>query len=99
MAERLCLREIKHSCFFPEAVLHLKLHHPARDPDMIAQLDGMLERFRPLIKYAVLSGERSLIRSISVADIPVLERRLERHDSRRQEEILEDLYSFSIYRG
>ncbi|MBN1322907.1 MAG: hypothetical protein JW986_02760 [Methanotrichaceae archaeon] len=63
------------------------------------RLDIMLGRFRPLIKYAVLSGDRSLIKGISVGDLPVLERRLERHDTRRQGEFLEDLYRFTLYRG
>jgi len=56
-------------------------------------------KYKTLLKYAVLSGEESLIRQIAPAiDLPVIERRLERHDDRKTKELLEEVYGFACYR-
>ncbi|MCX6674014.1 MAG: Vms1/Ankzf1 family peptidyl-tRNA hydrolase [Methanothrix sp.] len=63
------------------------------------KLAALMGKYKTLLKYAVLSGEESLIRQIAPGiGLPVVERRLERHDGRKTEEILEEVYGFTCYR-
>jgi len=63
------------------------------------KLVGLMGKYKTLLKYAVLSGEESLIRQIAPAiDLPVVERRLGRHDERKTKELLEEVYGFTCYR-
>ena len=63
------------------------------------KLVGLMGKYKTLLKYAVLSGEESLLRQIAPAiDIPVVERRLGRHDERKTKELLEEVYGFTCYR-
>jgi hypothetical protein len=68
--------------------------------DLIAQkLDELMGKYKTLLKCAVLSGEDSLIRQISPGiDLPVVEKRLVRHDERKTTALLEDVYGFTCYR-
>jgi hypothetical protein len=68
--------------------------------DMVQEkLAEMMGKYKTLLKYAVLSGEESLIHQIaSSIDLPVVERRLERHDYRKTKELLEEVYGFTFYR-
>jgi len=68
--------------------------------DLASQkLAELMGKYKTLLKYAVLSGEESLIRQIAPAiDLPVVERRLERHDERKTKELLEEVYGFTCYR-
>jgi len=68
--------------------------------DLASQkLAELMGKYKTLLKYAVLSGEESLIRQIAPAiDLPVVERRLERHDDRKTKELLEEVYGFTCYR-
>jgi hypothetical protein len=68
--------------------------------DMVQEkLAEMMGKYKTLLKYAVLSGEESLIRQIAPAiDLPVVERRLERHEERKTKELLEEVYGFTCYR-
>jgi hypothetical protein len=68
--------------------------------DLASQkLAELMGKYKTLLKYAVLSGEESLIRQIAPAiDLPVIERRLERHDDRKTKELLEEVYGFACYR-
>ncbi len=68
--------------------------------DLASQkLDGLMGKYKTLLKYAVLSGEDSLIRQIAPGiDLPVVERRLERHDGRKTKALLEEVYGFTCYR-
>jgi hypothetical protein len=68
--------------------------------DMVQEkLAEMMGKYKTLLKYAVLSGEESLIRQIApVIDLPVVERRLERHEERKTKELLEEVYGFTCYR-
>ena len=63
------------------------------------KLAALMGKYKTLLKYAVLSGEESLIRQIAPGiGLPVVERRLERHDGRKTEEILDEVYGFACYR-
>jgi hypothetical protein len=68
--------------------------------DLVQQkLAALMGKYKTLLKYAVLSGEESLISHIAPAiGLPLIERRLERHDGRKTEEILEEVYGFTCYR-
>jgi len=68
--------------------------------DLAAEkLDGLMGKYKTLLKYAVLSGEDNLIRQIAPGiDLPMVERRLERHDGRKTKALLEEVYGFTCYR-
>jgi len=68
--------------------------------DLAAEkLDGLMGKYKSLLKYAVLSGEDNLIRQIAPGiDLPVVEIRLERHDGRKTKALLEEVYGFTCYR-
>jgi hypothetical protein len=59
----------------------------------------LLGKYKTILKYAVLSGEESLIRQMAPSiGLPAVERRLERHDDRKTKELLEEVYGFTCYR-
>lgn len=63
------------------------------------KLQAMLGRYRPLLHYAVLSGEESLVRQIaSFVDLPLVERRLSRIDCKETNLLLDEVYGFVCYR-
>ena len=66
---------------------------------VIDKLQAMLGRYKPVLHYAVLSGEESLVRQIaSSIDLPLLERKLSRIDSRETNLLLDEVYGFVCYR-
>lgn len=66
---------------------------------VIQKLGEMAARFKSIAKYAVVGGDPALLRMISKSfDLPVVERKLERHDERRPDKLLEEVYSFYCYR-
>jgi hypothetical protein len=77
-----------------------------REEDIKNHLDAVLLRWSALEKkyssvarYVVLGGDPALLKQISLAiGLPAVERRLERYDEKRPEQVLEDVYSFSCYR-
>ncbi len=63
------------------------------------KLEAMLGRYKPVLHYAVLSGEESLVRQIAPSiDLPLVERRLSRIDSRETNLLLDEIYGFVCYR-
>ena len=66
---------------------------------VVQKLGEMAARFRSIAKYAVIGGDPALLRMISpTLNLPVVERKLERHDERRQDKLLDEVYSFYCYR-
>ena len=66
---------------------------------VIEKLGALLGRYKPLLHYAVLSGEEALVRQIaSFVDLPPVERSLPRIDSRETDLLLDEVYSFVCYR-
>jgi hypothetical protein len=66
---------------------------------VVQKLGEMAVRFRSIARYAVIGGDPVLLRMIvPTLDLPVVERKLERHDIRRPDKLLEDVYSFYCYR-
>lgn len=67
---------------------------------VVEKLSGLVEKYGPVLKYAVISGDQALLKQISPGiKIPIIERSIERHDERPSREIIEDLYKFTVYRS
>ena len=68
--------------------------------DLVTEkLETMLGRYKTVLHYAVLSGEESLVRQIaSFVDLPLVERKLSRIDSREANLLLDEIYGFVCYR-
>lgn len=65
----------------------------------LQKMASLMGRYKTLLKYAVLSGEESLISRIAPAiGLPRVERRLEWHEGQKTEELLEEVYGFTCYR-
>jgi Actinobacteria/chloroflexi VLRF1 release factor len=65
----------------------------------VQKLMEMAGRYRSVARYAVLGGDPALLKMISSAiDLPVVERRLERHDKKRLDKMLDEIYGFTCYR-
>jgi hypothetical protein len=63
------------------------------------KLAELMGKYKPLLKYAVVSGEESLVRQIAPGiGLPVVVRRLERHDERNIKSLLDEVYGFVCYR-
>jgi predicted RNase H-like nuclease (RuvC/YqgF family) len=77
-----------------------------REEDIKNHVDAALEKLSVLLgkygtiaKYAVLGGDESLIRQIAPSvSLPVIERRLEPHDEKELDLLLEEVYGFTCYR-
>jgi hypothetical protein len=68
--------------------------------DLAAErLAALMDKYKTLLKYAVLSGDESLIRQIAPSiDLPQVERTLARREERKTKELLEEVYGFTCYR-
>ena len=63
------------------------------------KLEAMMVKYKPLLHYAVLSGEEALVRQIaSFVDLPLVERTLPRIDSKETNLLLDEVYGFVCYR-
>jgi hypothetical protein len=77
-----------------------------REEDIRSHVDAVLQthtllkgKYGPLIKYAVLGGDESLIKQIAPSiGLPAVLRRLERHLEKEPEKLLDDVYGFTCYR-
>lgn len=63
------------------------------------KLAELMGKYKTLLKYAVLSGEEGLVRQIAPGiGLPVVQRRLERHDERNVKGLLDEVYGLVCYR-
>jgi peptide subunit release factor 1 (eRF1) len=77
-----------------------------REEDIRAHADAVVQKlsemagsYMSMAKYAVVGGDPTLLRMISPEiDLPVVERRLERHDGKRLGKLLGVVYGFTCYR-
>jgi len=61
-------------------------------------LSDLSKKYGSVAKFAVLGGDASLIKQvISAVSIPVVERRLERHDDKSLNKLLDEVYGFICY--
>jgi hypothetical protein len=67
---------------------------------VVRALKEMAGRYRSIARYAVLSGDPALIKMILPSiDLPLVERKLEKHDYKNLDNMLDDIYAFTCYRG
>ncbi|HOV51818.1 MAG TPA: Vms1/Ankzf1 family peptidyl-tRNA hydrolase [Methanothrix sp.] len=77
-----------------------------REEDVSNHIEAVLQRlaefrakYASVVKYAVLGGDQSLMKQIAPAlGLPVVERRLDRHDEKRLDRLLDEVYGFKCYR-
>jgi len=63
------------------------------------KLSMLLAKYGTIVKYAILSGDESLTRQIKPSIcLPIVERRLETHDEKQLDSLLEEVYGFTCYR-
>ncbi|MCX8206845.1 MAG: Vms1/Ankzf1 family peptidyl-tRNA hydrolase [Methanothrix sp.] len=63
------------------------------------RVEKAVERYAPLIKYVAVSGEPELIRHLNQCfSLPVVRVRLGKHDERKPERTLEELYTYTLFR-
>jgi hypothetical protein len=66
---------------------------------VLQKLSMLLAKYGTIVKYAILSGDESLIRQIKPSiGLPIVERRLEPHDEKQLDSLLEEVYGFTCYR-
>ncbi len=67
---------------------------------VMMRLTELQRKYGSVVRFAVLGGDASLSKQIAaVVDLPLVERRLERHDEKRLDRLLDEVYSFSLYRA
>jgi hypothetical protein len=77
-----------------------------REEDIKGHLEAVLDRlsqfqsqYGPAAKYAILAGDPSLTRQIAPQlGLPIVERKLEKHDQKSLDRLAEEAYSFMCYR-
>jgi hypothetical protein len=67
---------------------------------VVEKMEEILGKYRLILKYAVISGDQSLLRLIEPSvKLPSVSRKIEKHDKNWQEELLEEAYGFTCYRS
>lgn len=67
--------------------------------EVLQKLSELAAKYGSVVHYAVLGGDQSMIKQIAPAvTLPIVERRLERHDEKRLDKLLDEVYGFTIYR-
>ncbi|MDM7913329.1 MAG: Vms1/Ankzf1 family peptidyl-tRNA hydrolase [Methanotrichaceae archaeon] len=67
--------------------------------NVIETLGKMKRMYGSVVKLAVLGGDPVLLKQIAPAvGLPVVERRLERHDEKRLDRLRDEVYGFTCYR-
>ena len=67
--------------------------------EVLQKLSELAAKYCSVVRYAVLGGDLSIIKQIAPAvTLPIVERRLERHDEKRLDKLLDEVYGFTIYR-
>lgn len=67
---------------------------------VVERLPQILENYRSILVYAVVSGDPVLVKMIAPAlDLPVLEAKTGRFDRKNPDELLEEVYGFVCLRG
>jgi hypothetical protein len=66
---------------------------------VIDRISDLKIKYGTIVKFAVLTGDANLLKQISAAiDLPIVERRLERHDEKQLSRLLDETYGFTCYR-
>jgi len=63
------------------------------------EIPALMKSYRSLLVYAVVSGDPVLTKQIiSILDIPVIEAKIGRFESKRIDQVLDEIYGFVCYR-
>jgi len=66
---------------------------------VLEKLSDLKKKYGSVVRFVVLGGDAALLKQIAPAvGLPVVERRLERHDERRLDKLLDEVYGFMCYR-
>ncbi|HOT06920.1 MAG: peptide chain release factor 1 [Methanosaeta sp. PtaB.Bin039] len=66
--------------------------------EVLEALRPVLQRYRPLLRLAVVSGDSILVGMVEPeVQLPILQRRMEQHDYKKKAEMLDELYGFLSY--
>lgn len=67
--------------------------------DVAERLAKLKGKYGSVVKLTVLGGDQSILKQIAPAvSLPVVERRLERHDEKRLDRLRDEVYGFTCYR-
>lgn len=67
--------------------------------DVTERLAKLKGKYGSVVKLAVLGGDQSILKQIAPdIGLPVIERRLERHDEKRLDKLRDEVYGFTCYR-
>jgi hypothetical protein len=66
---------------------------------VIEKISNLKIKYGAIVKFAVMAGDANLLKQISATiDLPIVERRLERHDEKQLFRLLDEIYGFTCYR-
>jgi hypothetical protein len=66
---------------------------------VIDRISDLKIKYGTMVKFAILAGDANLLKQISASiDLPLVERRLERHDEKQLFRLLDETYGFACYR-
>ncbi len=66
---------------------------------VLEKLSDLKRKYGSVIRFVVLGGDAALLKQIAAnAGLPVVERRLKRHDERQLDKLLDEVYGFTCYR-
>ncbi|HUI39955.1 MAG TPA: Vms1/Ankzf1 family peptidyl-tRNA hydrolase [Methanothrix sp.] len=66
---------------------------------VLVKLAALMSKYGSVVRFAVMGGDTSILKQVTPAvGLPIVERRLERHDERRIEKLLDEVYGFIRYR-
>lgn len=67
---------------------------------VLLKLTALKGKYGSVVRFAVLGGDAGILKQIApaIGGLPVVERRLERHNERRLDKLLDEVYGFTCYR-
>lgn len=67
--------------------------------DVVDRLSELKRKYGSVVKLAVIGGDQPILKQIaSAVGLPIVERRLERHDEKRLDKLRDDVYGFTCHR-
>ncbi len=67
---------------------------------VLEKLSDLKRKYSSVVRFVVLGGDVALLKQIApTIGMPVVERRLEKHDERQLDRLLDEVYGFTCYRA
>ena len=67
--------------------------------DVVDRLSELKRKYGSVVKLTVIGGDQPILKQIaSAVGLPIVERRLERHDEKRLDKLRDDVYGFTCHR-